>query len=74
LKEVEVGKKVIEICRDPESATPFFTNGLRVLKRIIELRGHPEAITSDNDPQLNSIVMNTWAHENGIKLDLIRPG
>jgi hypothetical protein len=74
LKEVEVGKKVIAICRDPESATPLFTNGVRVLERIIELRGHPEAITSDNDPEFKRIVMNTWAHENGIKLDLIRPG
>ena len=47
---------------------------VRVLERIIEMRGRPEAITTDNGPEFTSIVMDTWANENRIKLDFIRPG
>jgi putative transposase len=47
---------------------------VRILDRFIEQKGVPEAITSDNGPEFTSIVMAKWAHENGIKLDFIRPG
>ncbi len=47
---------------------------VRILERLIEQKGVPEAITSDNGPEFTSIVMDKWAHENGIKLDFIRPG
>lgn len=47
---------------------------VRILDRLIEQKGTPEAITSDNGPEFTSIVMDKWAHENGIKLDFIRPG
>ena len=47
---------------------------VRILDRLIEQKGVPEAITSDNDPEFNSMVMDKWTHENGIKLDFIRPG
>ena len=47
---------------------------VRILDRLIEQKGVPEAITSDNGPEFTSIVMDKWAHENGVKLDFIRPG
>lgn len=47
---------------------------IRVLDRLIELRGCPKAITSDNGPEFTSLVMDAWAQKNGIKLDFIRPG
>lgn len=47
---------------------------VRILSRLIEQKGAPEAITSDNCPEFTSIVMDKWAHENGVKLDFIRPG
>lgn len=47
---------------------------VKVLDRLIERRGCPKAITSDNGPEFTSLVMDNWASQNGIKLDFIRPG
>ena len=47
---------------------------VRILDRLIEQKGVPEAITSDNGPEFTIMVMDNWTHENGIKLDFIRPG
>ena len=47
---------------------------VRILDRLIEQKGIPEAITTDNGPEFTSIVMDTWANKNNVKLDFIRPG
>lgn len=46
----------------------------RVLERLAEERGLPEAITVDNGPEFISQVMDEWAYRRGVKLDFIRPG
>ena len=46
----------------------------RVLDGIIELRGKPVAIRSDNGPEFAGNAMDAWAHKRGIKLDFITPG
>lgn len=46
----------------------------RVLERLSEERGLPEAITVDNGPEFISQVMDEWAYRRGVKLDFIRPG
>lgn len=47
---------------------------VRVLDEICDLRGFPEAITSDNGSEFTCRAMDEWAHRNGVKLDFIRPG
>src|SRR4029077_17563614 len=44
------------------------------LHRLIELRGAPESITSDNGAEFTGRAMDTWAHQAGVKLNFIRPG
>jgi len=44
------------------------------LDRIVAERGAPESITIDNGGEFASREMETWAYENGVKLDFIRPG
>jgi len=47
---------------------------VRILSRLIEQKGIPEAITTDNGPEFTSLVMDSWANENKVKLAFIRPG
>lgn len=44
------------------------------MKRLVVLRGVPESITTDNGGEFAGQAMEAWAHKNGVKLDLIRPG
>jgi putative transposase len=44
------------------------------LKRLSTERGTPESITSDNGGEFAGKAVETWAYQNGVKLDLIRPG
>lgn len=44
------------------------------LQRLIELRGGPESITSDNGAEFTGRAMDNWAHQAGVKLNFIRPG
>lgn len=46
----------------------------RVLERLVQERGLPEAITVDNGPEFISQVVDEWAYRRGVKLDFIRPG
>lgn len=46
----------------------------RVLAQLIELRGKPRAIRSDNGPEFSGNWMDAWAYERGLKLDFIAPG
>lgn len=47
---------------------------IRVLDRLIELRGKPEAIRSDNGPEFAGNALDAWAYRTGVKLDFIQPG
>lgn len=46
----------------------------RVLDGLIELRGKPEAIRSDNGPEFAGNWMDAWAYQRGLKLAFIQPG
>ena len=47
---------------------------IRALDQIIEWRGKPASIRSDNGPEYISSALAKWAHDNDIKLDFIQPG
>jgi putative transposase len=44
------------------------------MKRLAAMRGMPESITTDNGGEFAGKAMEAWAYQNGVKLDLIRPG
>jgi len=46
----------------------------RVLDQIIELRGKPKAIRSDNGTEFTSNAILTWAHERSVEWQYIQPG
>jgi len=46
----------------------------RVLDRVIEERGLPEAIRIDNGPEFTSRCLTAWAAQRGIRLVYIQPG
>ncbi len=46
---------------------------IRALDKIIEWRGKPQAIRSDNGPGYTSGLLAAWADKNNIKLDFIQP-
>jgi putative transposase len=47
---------------------------IRVLERIIEERGKPERIRTDNGPEFTSRDMELWAKDKGIIMQYIQPG
>jgi putative transposase len=44
------------------------------MKLLVTARGAPESITTDNGGEFAGKAMETWAYQNDVKLDLIRPG
>lgn len=44
------------------------------MKRLVARRGAPESITTDNGSEFAGQALDRWAHQNGVKLDFIRPG
>ena len=46
----------------------------QVLERIVEERGKPGGIKSDNGPEFTGDALDAWAYARGISLDFIRPG
>lgn len=46
----------------------------RALDQVIEWRGKPQAIRSDNGPEYIGHTMIEWAEKRGIRLDHIQPG
>jgi putative transposase len=46
----------------------------QVLQTIIQTRGQPKTIKSDNGSEFVGKVMDKWAYERGIEMDLSRPG
>ena len=47
---------------------------IRSLNRIIEWRGKPKRIRSDNGPEYISHILAAWAKKNDIELCFIQPG
>ena len=47
---------------------------VRALEQVIEWRGKPKAIRSDNGPEYISATLRNWAAKQGIRLDHIQPG
>lgn len=45
-----------------------------VLQRVVQERGVPEAIVSDNGSEFCSRAVDAWAHAAGVRLHFIRPG
>ena len=46
----------------------------RVLSFLIELRGKPQSILTDNGPEFAGKALDTWAYEHGVKQQFIQPG
>ena len=44
------------------------------MEHLVAKRGAPESITTDNGGEFAGKAMETWAYQNDVKLDLIRPG
>lgn len=47
---------------------------VRVLDRLAQERGLPEAITVDNGTEFDSKAVDAWAFKHGVKIDFIHPG
>jgi putative transposase len=47
---------------------------VQVLKAIVSARGKPATIKTDNGSEFVGKVMDRWAYENSIEMDLSRPG
>jgi putative transposase len=47
---------------------------MRALDQVIERRGKPQAIRSDNGPEYISTKLTLWAEKQGIRLEYIQPG
>jgi putative transposase len=47
---------------------------VNVLQRLVETRGLPEVITTDNGPEFTGRAVDEWAYRKGVKLNFIRPG
>ena len=47
---------------------------VRVLERLAERHGAPEAITIDNGTEFDGKAMDEWAFKRGVRLDFIHPG
>ena len=46
----------------------------RVLEQLVEQRGLPEVIVSDNGPEFISHALDRWAYTRGVRLHFIQPG
>lgn len=46
----------------------------RVLEQLVESRGRPEWIVTDNGPEFTGRVLDQWAFEQGVRLHFITPG
>jgi len=50
------------------------TRVVRILERLAETRGLPQAIVVDNGPELISKALDEWAYRNRVRLHFIEPG
>ena len=47
---------------------------VQVLQRLIEARGAPDMLVTDNGPEFISRIVDAWAYSHGIELHFIEPG
>ena len=47
---------------------------VRVLDRLAETCGLPQAIVLDNGPEMRGLALDEWAYRNGVRLAFIEPG
>jgi len=47
---------------------------VRVMDRLVQERGKPALIRTDNGPEFVGRALDQWAYKNGVKLDFIQPG
>lgn len=47
---------------------------VRVMQKLVEVYGKPEAIRLDNGPEMTSHTFVDWARDQGIRLMFIQPG
>lgn len=47
---------------------------VRILDRLISLRGKPQILRTDNGPEFTSQHFELWAQDNGIQIQYIQPG
>jgi putative transposase len=47
---------------------------VRVLDRLVYMRGKPDELLMDNGPEFTSRVVDDWAYANGVRLRFIDPG
>ena len=60
----------------PAIAVDTSPGGRRViggLERLADIRGLPEAITTDNGPEFAGCALDEWAYRKSVKLNFIRP-
>ena len=50
------------------------TDVVEVLNRIRARRGAPKMLFCDNGSEFSSQIMDLWAYQNGVRIDLSRPG
>jgi putative transposase len=47
---------------------------IRVLDRLLELRGSPQSLVLDNGPEFTGKALDAWAYKNHVLLNFIEPG
>ena len=47
---------------------------MRVLAQLVELRGRPEVVLTDNGPEFTGRALDQWAYERKVALQFIEPG
>ena len=47
---------------------------IRTLERIVAWRGYPAKLRMDNGPEFISLKLATWAEDNNVALEFIKPG
>ena len=45
-----------------------------LLSEVVQQRGRPARIQTDNGPEFASLALDRWAYDNGVTLDFSRPG
>ena len=47
---------------------------IRTLERVIEMRGKPKTVRTDNGPEFTSKDFELWCNQTGIQIQFIQPG
>ena len=47
---------------------------VNLLSEVVQQRGRPARIQTDNGPEFVSLALDRWAYDNGVTLDFSRPG